>query len=104
MAEQIQGCIYSGSFGGEQLHCYRGVKTEDFVFDDEMQTTKFLCLSEDAKSAFTPAVYKVSQNQLMTNIHYTWEVPLHFEGSYLDNHRLIYIELVDVRTAWRGTV
>ena len=36
MAERIQGCIASGSFGGEQL---RGVKVEDFIFDDEKTMT-----------------------------------------------------------------
>ena len=102
MARRIQDCICSGSFGGEPLHCYRGIKTDDFIFDDEIQTTKFLSLTEDAKCEFAPAVYKVKQGQLLTDIHYMWEVPLYFEGSYLQDHQLIYNELVEVRTSWHG--
>ena len=75
---------------------------DDYIFDDEVQTTKFLSLTEDAKCEFAPAVYKAKQGQLLTDNHYMWEVPLHFGGSYLQDHQLIYNELVEERTSWRG--
>lgn len=98
MAQAIQGCICSGSFGKEQLLCYRGIKMEDYLFRN---MTTFLSLSEDAKQEYTPT-YKVQQNRLLQDLHSTWETPLEFTGTYLKDHLLIHNGLLkDKVTCWR---
>ena len=103
MATKVQGCISSATFGGEHLLCYRGIKPEDYIFSDESQLTKFLSLSEENKPQYSPMSYQAnSSNKLVQYLHYMWNVPLHFSGSYLQDHQLIYNELIEQRTSWRG--
>ena len=97
MAEEIQGCICSGSFGKEQLLCYRGIKMEDYLFNDDRN---ILSLSDDAKQEYTPS-YKVQQNRSLQDLHYTWETPLEFTGTYQKHDLLIHNELLkDKVTCW----
>ena len=101
MAEVIQGCICYGSFGKEQLLCYRGIKMEDYLFNDDRNMITFLSLSENAKHECIPS-YKVQQNRLLQDLHYTWETPLKVTGTYLKDHLLIHNELLkDKVTYWR---
>ena len=102
MATRIQGCISLGTFGSEQLLCYRGVKVEDYIFNDEKNMTAFLSLSEDAKQDFTPSSYEAQQSHLLRDLHFTWETPIEFTGSYLEDHQTINNELLaDKITSWR---
>ena len=102
MAKRIQGCISSGTFGGQQLHCYRGIKPEDYICNDERCVTRFLSLTEDSKLEYTPAMYETQQNKLLQDIHYMWNTPLAFSGNYIQDHQLIHNELIEQRTAWAG--
>ena len=54
MVDEVKKCIAQGSFGGNQLLAFRGVKCEDFVFSDQEQLQRFLDLSEENKELFTP--------------------------------------------------
>ena len=87
MAERIQGCICLGTFGKEHLLCYRGIKVEDYLFNDKNMTT-FLSLSEDAKQEYAPSTYMVQPSRLLRDLHYTWKTPLEFIGSYMQEHFL----------------
>ena len=103
MATKVQGCISSATFGGEHLLCYRGIKPEDYVFSDESQLTKFLSLTEECKPQYSPMTYEANNSsKLVQDLHYMWNVPLDFSGSYFEDHQLIYNELVEHRTSWRG--
>ena len=37
VAEEVRKCIIQGSFGGKQLLCYRGIKQDEYIFDDEKE-------------------------------------------------------------------
>ena len=53
MADEVEKCISQGSFGGNQLLAFRGVKCEDFVFSDQEQLQRFLDLSEENNWCWT---------------------------------------------------
>ena len=83
MASRVQGCLSSATFGGEPLLSYRGIKPEDYIFSDENHLTKFLSLSEESNAQYSPMTYEVdSSNKLVQDLHYMWNVPVEFSGSY----------------------
>ena len=43
-----------------------------------------------------------TSKKLLQDLHYMWNVPLTFSGSYLEDHQLMYNELIQQRTSWRG--
>ena len=105
MATRIQGCISSTTFGGEPLLCFRGIKPEDYIFSDQSQLTKFLSQTEENKPQYTPMTYEANTSKkLLQDLHYMWNVPLTFSGSYLEDHQLIYNELIQQRTSWEREV
>ena len=53
MADEVKKCIAQGSFGGNQLLAFRGVKCEDFVFSDQEQLQRFIDLSEENNWCWT---------------------------------------------------
>ena len=101
MAEEVRKCISQGSFGSNRLMCFRGVKSEDHVFTDMEQAQSFLALSEQAKSQFTPLTYKPEQNKVLQDLHLFWNVDMQFEGSYMNDYKMIINEYSDeFRTCW----
>ena len=74
---------------------------EDYLFNDKNMTT-FLSLSEDAKQEYAPSTYMVQPSRLLRDLHYTWETPLEFIGSYMQEHLLFHNELLTDRvTSWK---
>lgn len=101
MAEEVKKCIAQGSFGGYQLLAFRGVKCEDFVFNDQKELQQFLDLSEDNKELFTPESYSAAQNSILNNLHFIWGANRPFTGTYLHDYRALRNDLMDgTRTAW----
>ena len=55
------------------------------------------------KPQYTPMTYETnSSSKLIQDLHYVWNVPLNFSGTYFEDHKLIYNELIEERTYWRG--
>ena len=70
MASRIEGCISSGTSGSQQLLCYRGIKEEDYIFNDEKSMAAFLSLNEDAKHEYTQSSYAAQQGRLLRDLHF----------------------------------
>ena len=101
MADEVEKCISQGSFGGNQLLAFRGVKCEDFVFSDQEQLQRFLDLSEENKELFTPETYSAVQGAILDNLHYIWGANRPFTGKYLHDYRALGNDLIEgTRTAW----
>ena len=83
MADEVSKCLQAATFGGKQLQCYRGIKCEDFLFDNEDSLTSFLSLSEQDSTT----TYKVRSGDLLTQLHFAWGVDLDFEGDYLHDYQ-----------------
>ena len=45
-------CIQTAQFGKKPLLCYQGVRSENFLFNDEERLHSFLSLSEQQKEDF----------------------------------------------------
>lgn len=52
MVKEVTTCLRTAKFGGKPLQCYRGIKSEDFLFCDENVLDNFLSLSESGKMQF----------------------------------------------------
>ena len=100
MAGEVSKCIGTATYGGKSLLCYRGIKSKDYLFDDEDCLSKFLSLSEQSKEAFMDT-YQVKSGELLTQLHVAWDVDFDFKGNYLSDYRLINNDLIEERTAWK---
>lgn len=95
MVEEARKCIAQGSFGGNPLLAFRGVKCEDFVFDDQEELQRFLDLSEEL---FLPESYSANQGRILDKLHFIWGANRSFTGKY---YKALGNELMDgIRTAW----
>jgi len=81
MAEEVCSCIQSATFNRKYLLYFRGIKTKDFLFDDEEKLVTFLSLSEQAKQDFTDT-YKVKYGKLLSELNTVWGVNPDFTGDY----------------------
>ena len=70
MALDVSCCLRRASFGGKPLHCYRGIKNSDYIFDDEQSLHTFLSLSEDKKEVYPKTTYKPQHNNLFDHETY----------------------------------
>ena len=68
LAEEVSKCLQTATFGGKPLLCSRGIKQQDFLFDDEKHLTEFLSLTEQGKEEF-PGNYKVKCTDLLVELH-----------------------------------
>ena len=93
MATEVVECLSHGKFGGKYLQVFRGVKSNDYVFDDEPTVKEFLALSEDRKEGFHKTYHPV-KNQVVHELVETWGVEEDFEGKYLHD----YMSLKDDRS------
>lgn len=101
VAGDMRKCIIQGSFGGKPLLCYRGIKTSEFVFDDEKQMHDFLFLNEERKRYFLTPTYFPSKGEILDCLVATWDVDEHFQGEYLKDHQPICNTLYDgIATCW----
>ena len=101
VAEDMRRCIIQGSFGGKPLLYYRGIKTSEFVFDDEKQMQGFLSLNEEGKYHFPTPTYSPSKGEILDCLVAAWEVDRHFQGEYLKDHQALCNTLFDdITTCW----
>ena len=100
MCEEVRKCLEQASFSGKPLQCYRGIKTKDFIFDDEKNLKMFLALSEDGKEDFPTATYLPQHNHLFQTLVHTWNLDTDFHGSYHNDYWLLRNEVEGIHTAW----
>ena len=100
VAEEVRKCITQGSFGGKQLLCYRGIKQNEYIFDDEKEMQDFLSLSEEGKEKFPKKNYAPRSGSIMDSLVIAWNVDRHFCGEYIRDHQAISNTLHDYPTCW----
>ena len=99
MAEEVEKCIRTAQFGKKPLLCYRGVRSEDFLFNDEERLHSFLSLSEQRKED-SNGKYKVRDVELLHQLHFIWGVDVTFKGDYYEDYKLLN-NYCSERTAWK---
>ena len=77
--------------------CYRGVKADQLVFNDEDGLQNFLTLSEERKLE-SECLYRAGMSPIIDDLHMTWDLDLEFEGFYCNDYQLLQNELVEERT------
>ena len=101
MAEEVRRCLTQGSFGGRQIMAFRGVKEDQFIFNDREQLENFLSLSEEGKKHFTPFSYSAVSGEMLRCLHLYWDTDEDFQGQYLSDHKSVCNEMLEkMRTAW----
>lgn len=100
VAEEVRKCIIQGSFGGKQLLCYRGIKQDEYIFDDEKEVQNFLSLNEEGKQKFPNKTYAPQNGSIMDSLVIAWNVDRHFCGDYITDHQAISNTLHDYPTCW----
>lgn len=50
MATEVVNCISQGKYSDHPISTFRGIKDEEYVFDDEEKLRQFLLLSEEGKA------------------------------------------------------
>ena len=54
MAKEVADCLLQGNFGGKPLSLLRGVKDDEYIFDNEADMKEFLALSEGIRDVPFP--------------------------------------------------
>lgn len=101
MAAEINECLQTAcaTFAKKRLISGRGIKREDYLFDDEETLSTFLSLTEEKKRDFHTS-YKVKDSELLTRLSFAWGIDTNFQCSYLEDYKLIQNELTQT-TAWK---
>ena len=99
MAAEINKCLQTASFAKKPLLSGRGIKRDDYFFDDEDTLSTFLSLSEEKKREFHTS-YKVKDSELLTRLNFAWGIDTSFQCSYLEDYKLLRNELTQT-TAWK---
>ncbi|XP_066920718.1 uncharacterized protein [Clytia hemisphaerica] len=87
MCKQVIDCIGQGGYSGHPLTCVRGVRDEEFVFNDEERLRQFLMLSEEGKE-LCDWTYKPEECPLATHMKILWKAN-DCERRYIDDYNLL---------------
>ena len=80
--------VKEAKFGGKYIQVYRGLKEEEWIFDDEANVKKFLSLTEFNKEV-SGMSYAVKQNSLSQALHDVWGVNTNFEEEYWRDYSML---------------
>ena len=92
--------MIQGSFGGNSLLCYRGIKPTDHVFIDKKELHDFISLNEDGKKIFNPVSYCVQKSKILDCLAVVWGLDEEFTGEYMEDHKHVCNELSDFKTIY----
>ena len=79
MTTEVNKCLETATFR-KNLLCQRGIKQDQYLFDDEESLHTFLSLSEHNKQQYTNS-YMVRDRELLNQLSFTWSVDPLIEGS-----------------------
>ena len=98
--KEVEECLKTAEFFGKPLQCFRGLRSEDYIFNDEEQLKDFLALSEERKVLASPSVtkYETVKNYLYNNLIMSWQLSDKFTSSYIDDYNLLNNKLVGSKT------
>jgi hypothetical protein len=99
MACSVIECLKSVKFGGKYADIYRGLKEEQWVFNDESSMREFLTLSESNKE-MSDLSYSANPNQLLTSLHDIWGLEKDFKGLLWEDYQTLTGEDSEKPVAW----
>ena len=79
MAEEVRIVFGQAKFEGNPILCVRGLKGEDYVFDDEEEMHNFLAMNEQRKVE-CPHSYEVKKNKISQELSLVWGINASFRG------------------------
>ena len=101
MAEEVHIVFGQAKFAGNPILCMRGLKGEDYVFDDEEEMHNFLAINEQRKVE-CPHTYEVKKNKISQELSLIWGINDSFRGEYAEVYQILENYTgSSVRTAWR---
>lgn len=71
MTNDLISCIGNGSYSEQPITTRRGIKDEEYIYDDEERLRSFLSLSEDAKQE-CEWTYETKDNALHKEMKILW--------------------------------
>ena len=76
MASEVKKCLNGCTFSGNNLQCFRGIRPDEFIFNDEKQLKTFLDLTEERKLLAPSSIekYKPVANSLFQCLIMTWKL------------------------------
>ena len=96
MAGNVIDCLKWAKFGGKFIEVYRGLKEDNWIFNDEADVKKFLSLSEFGKEA-SGMSYRAGRTPLAQSLHDVWGIDLDYTGEYWSDYKV-----TKVKTKKRG--
>ncbi len=100
MAAEVQHTLRGATFGKKYLQSYRGIKLEDYVFNDEPDLKAYLDLTEDKKALCPSSKYQPIKNHVFYELVQIWGVDENFAGSYKDDYDMLRNKSTPVKTSW----
>ena len=88
MAEDVIDCLKSAKFGGQYIEVYRGLKEDNWIFNDEANLKKFLSLSEFSKEV-SGMSYRARQTPLAKSLHEVWEIEQDYSDEYWCDYTML---------------
>ena len=86
MAEEVRIVFGQAKFARNPILCVRGLKGEDYVFDDEEEMHNFLAMNEQRKVE-CPHSYEVKKNKISHELSLVWEINASFRGEYAEDYQ-----------------
>ena len=99
MAEDVIDCLKWAKFGEKFIEVYRGLKEDNWIFNDEADVKKFLSLSEFSKEA-SGMSYRARQTPLAQSLHDVWGIDLDYTGEYWSDYTVVKGEDDEERSSW----
>ncbi|XP_066915452.1 uncharacterized protein [Clytia hemisphaerica] len=88
MATEVVNCISQGKYSDHPISTFRGIKDEEYVFDDEEKLRQFLLLSEEGKAECDWS-YMPKDVPLNTAMTLTWNANGSTERRYIDDYKYL---------------
>lgn len=96
MATEVVSCLSEASYGNHSLTSVRGVKDDEYVFNDEKFMRELLSLSEGKKETYSRSC-KPDDNALCQELNAVWGINRNFTSSYYDDYK----ELLNLNKTWK---
>ena len=98
MAVAVSDCLKEVKFGGRYIDVFRGLKEDEWIFNDENELKEFLSLSEFNKEV-SDMSYKVKNTPLLKQLNDIWHIPKTFSGQYWEDYTILNGE-DNERSSW----
>ena len=81
MVKEVVNCTSQGRYSGSPISCYRRIRNDEYIFDDEEKLRQFLMLSEEGKEE-CDWTYKPNRVPLNNDMSILWKANGNTERRY----------------------